>query len=369
MRFSIRKLNPFARPRNLNAIFILLCILISLFIIAISVSVSFVLVTSGLNHNITSYDIGMNVDFELLNIDPVAGIVAVDIYPWFNSPDQDAAPNCTGNSTARTFDVYIDQNLSATGNPNWEDSENKDVPNNNRPNKPVFRYTDDPCNPDERKNIATVRRILKLFLNAPTEGQERAAKYGQIGNGLQAYPFDKYFANIYLFALETTNNQSTPQPLGLGDARGAVSNFQADFDLDTDSVEQGLTISLSIERSRAILLFCMVIIVANWIITLVFLWTTVACMLWKEQVVKELFVIPVSVLFAFTAVRGSMPGAPAGFGAFIDFVGILPNLAVLTVCSFILIFLIMLERIRDANAREKGLDAEKGGRSWSSEEP
>ena len=91
----------------------------------------------------------------------------------------------------------------------------------------------------------------------------------------------RYFANIYLFALETTNNQSTPQPLGLGDARGAVrsvpplvsvhtfetklylSNFQADSDLETDSVEQGLTISLSIERSRAILLFCMVIIVAN----------------------------------------------------------------------------------------------------------
>jgi hypothetical protein len=53
----------------------------------------------------------MNVDFELLNIDPVLGIIAVDIYPWYNPPDPDAFfnPNCTGSSTGRTFDIFMDQ--------------------------------------------------------------------------------------------------------------------------------------------------------------------------------------------------------------------------------------------------------------------
>ena len=36
--------------------------------------------------------------------------------------------------------------------------------------------------------------------------------------------------------------------------------------------------------------------------------------MWPEKVVKEMFVIPVATLFAFTSVRANMPGAPQGFG-------------------------------------------------------
>jgi hypothetical protein len=36
--------------------------------------------------------------------------------------------------------------------------------------------------------------------------------------------------------------------------------------------------------------------------------------MWPEKVIKELFVIPITALFAFTAVRENMPDAPAGFG-------------------------------------------------------
>jgi hypothetical protein len=41
---------------------------------------------------------------------------------------------------------------------------------------------------------------------------------------------------------------------------------------------------------------------------------TVACMLWHEAVVKDMFILPLSALFAFTSVRANMPGAPQGFG-------------------------------------------------------
>jgi len=44
------------------------------------------------------------------------------------------------------------------------------------------------------------------------------------------------------------------------------------------------------------------------------LWITVASFIWPEDVVKELFVIPIAALFAFTTVRSNMPGAPPGFG-------------------------------------------------------
>ena len=48
--------------------------------------------------------------------------------------------------------------------------------------------------------------------------------------------------------------------------------------------------------------------------SIAFLWITVASLLWPEEVVKELFVIPIAALFAFTSVRSNMPGAPKGFG-------------------------------------------------------
>jgi hypothetical protein len=47
------------------------------------------------------------------------------------------------------------------------------------------------------------------------------------------------------------------------------------------------------------------------------LFITVAAIIWNEEVVKEVFVIPIGTLFAFTSVRASLPGAPEGFGEFL----------------------------------------------------
>ena len=51
------------------------------------------------------------------------------------------------------------------------------------------------------------------------------------------------------------------------------------------------------------------------IVTAAFLWLSIACLLWhNERIIKEMFVLPVTALFAFTTVRANLPGAPAGFG-------------------------------------------------------
>jgi len=50
------------------------------------------------------------------------------------------------------------------------------------------------------------------------------------------------------------------------------------------------------------------------LVSVVFLWITVAAIVWPEQVVKELFIIPITALFAFTSVRANLPGSPVGFG-------------------------------------------------------
>ena len=54
------------------------------------------------------------------------------------------------------------------------------------------------------------------------------------------------------------------------------------------------------------------------VVTNAFLWLSIACLLWNnEKIIKEMFVLPVTALFAFTTVRANLPGAPAGFGAYI----------------------------------------------------
>jgi hypothetical protein len=94
----------------------------------------------------------------------------------------------------------------------------------------------------------------------------------------------------------------------------------------------GLNIRLNVMRSAAIQLLVMVIVFANcthpycaitdslsqlcvWtgLASIAFLWITVASLLWPENVVKEMFMIPVAALVGFTTVRSNMPGAPRGF--------------------------------------------------------
>lgn len=52
-------------------------------------------------------------------------------------------------------------------------------------------------------------------------------------------------------------------------------------------------------------------------ITVTFLLYTIAGIVWQEDIVKEVFVVPIAALFAFPAVRSNLPGAPQGFGSFI----------------------------------------------------
>jgi uncharacterized protein YqhQ len=50
------------------------------------------------------------------------------------------------------------------------------------------------------------------------------------------------------------------------------------------------------------------------IVTIVFLWITIACVMWHESIIKDMFTLPIAALFAFTSIRQNLPGAPAGFG-------------------------------------------------------
>jgi len=166
-----------------------------------------------------------------------------------------------------------------------------------------------------------------------------------MGPSLQWYPLDIYLAQFSLFA----QLNSTSENVGIVTDRpfGSPVNFRVNLDKKSSrNTDQGLYIRLDVRRSGAVKLLVFIIVLANWLATIAFLWITVAALLWPESVVKEMFVIPIATLFAFTSVRANMPGAPAGFGAFMDFVGILPNLASMAIFSATLLFVILIRRTR-----------------------
>jgi len=129
---------------------------------------------------------------------------------------------------------------------------------------------------------------------------------------------------------------------------GVVVNFNVQLNVaKTRHIGGGLLLHLDVTRSGALKAFVVIAAIANWLVTVAFLWITVATFIWKEKVAKELFAIPIATLFAFTSVRANMPGAPSGFGCLVDYASILPNLAVITLCSAILLILVLLERVFD----------------------
>jgi len=199
--------------------------------------------------------------------------------------------------------------------------------------------------------MATFRTVAKLV------GQGTKSKW--TGPSLQWYPLDIYFAQFSLFA----QLNSTKASVGIltNTPFGSPVNFRVNLDKkQSQNTDEGLFLRLDVRRSGGVRFLVMIMVSANWLATIAFLWITVASLLWPEKVVKELFVIPIAALFAFTSVRSNMPGAPAGFGAFMDFVGILPNLASMAIFSATLLLVVLFRRTRSELRKKDDIYARLG---------
>jgi hypothetical protein len=130
-----------------------------------------------------------------------------------------------------------------------------------------------------------------------------------------------------MFAQEHETNNTVA--VAIGETNGVAVGFQAT--LTSASVGSPfVNETVTLRRSGMIKAYTLVILVAIWSITLILLVATITPIIFGYQQRVEVMVIPVGTLFAFTQLRATLPGAPAGFGATIDFVGILPCLALMS---------------------------------------
>jgi len=199
------------------------------------------------------------------------------------------------------------------------------VPSDNIPSKPIFRHNATAVySIDVRNAFAAFRTPLALFSNI--KGQASLST-------LQKYPFDEYTAQIFLFAQDSESKELVG--LQIGEAHGIAVGFQAVAQrtpipgrIYSGVISEAITIS----RSRLLKAYVLVIVIAVWLLTLMFLFVMV-CILCGYGFDVSLLLVPVATLFAITQLRASMPGAPPGFGAIVDFVGILPCLALTSISA------------------------------------
>ncbi|KAF7976471.1 hypothetical protein HWV62_6735 [Athelia sp. TMB] len=98
---------------------------------------------------------------------------------------------------------------------------------------------------------------------------------------------------------------------------------------------EGETLQISLKVSRGVLVktYAIILVVAVWFITLVFVGSTAAAVIFGVAPKSELLIVPVGSLIGVNQLRGSMPGAPANYGAIVDNVGFLPCLATIAACA------------------------------------
>ncbi|KAF8994989.1 hypothetical protein BDQ17DRAFT_1042938 [Cyathus striatus] len=232
---------------------------------------------------------------ELISVDPLSSTLVMN---WYISYD-----NC-----------YQDP-----------DPETSCTPTNLEADTPIFTWYPGEIN-DTLSTNAIFRTTSLLFNNGTRKTTD---------SSLQNYPFDTYGAYFIMYGKDnsTTNDNliNVVVDYSYGIAVGFKTSSDTSFSEDTAFYVNGI----SLARNGLIKAYVVCIVIGVWLITLIFVGSVMKVMFGYKQP-KEALGVPIATLFAFSSLRGTMPGAPSGFGAIMDFVGILPCLAIITIAGVVL---------------------------------
>ncbi|KAL1939858.1 hypothetical protein VTO73DRAFT_9558 [Trametes versicolor] len=214
--------------------------------------------------------------------------------------------------------IYFDSNTLRT------DSGSSQTPSNTKPD-PVFTVNGG--------NVLTMRNNTDRRPSSLTFRTDVAISNAHTHRTLQSYPYDKYDTELVFFAEEAITNNSVS--IAIVKTTGIAVGFSIQLHDTTDDRDNFGTVIKNIEitRGTAVRLYAISIVLAIWLVTLTFMATCVVNVFFGKGISAGVLVLPIGTLFAFTQLRATLPGAPEGFGAVIDFMGLLPCLALLTFCS------------------------------------
>ncbi|EPT05021.1 hypothetical protein FOMPIDRAFT_1093826, partial [Fomitopsis schrenkii] len=275
----------------------------------------------------------VDMDANLISVDSDSQSITLDWFLYYY------CPNGSAPSTADCpdVDIYFDENLLR--------GQSGQTANNEKP-PPIFTInaTDYQAynasnNPDYRVSSPQFRTNVAMT----------NFYYG--GRSAQSYPFDKYTCTLAFFAESISDNSTVP--IGIGTTTGIAVGFNAKLDMSISGLaSHDVNIkNLVVTRGQVIRMYAILIVIAIWMITITFIMACVVSVFFGKGVRGDILVLPVATLFAFTQLRGTMPGAPNGFGHTTDFVGILPCLALLTFSSIFMTAVFLFRDPEDDSPR------------------
>ncbi|KAI0374102.1 hypothetical protein BV20DRAFT_1033503 [Pilatotrama ljubarskyi] len=193
-------------------------------------------------------------------------------------------------------------------------------------------------------NVLAMRNNTDRRASSLTFRTDVAVSNANTHRTLQSYPYDKYDTQLVFFAERAATNESVS--IAIVRTTGIAVGFNVQLQNTTDITDNFGTVIKNIEVTRGpvVRLYAIFIVLVIWLVTLTFMATCVLNVFFGKGISSGVLVLPMGTLFAFTQLRGTLPGAPEGFGAVIDFVGLLPCLAILTFCS---IFMTAIFLLRD----------------------
>jgi hypothetical protein len=134
------------------------------------------------------------------------------------------------------------------------------------------------------------------------------------GGDVSQYPFDGYTA---LFGVRVLTSDGAPVPSVLV-ADGSLHGYTVDIARPTKEPNGGNDLTISVSRAPATLIFAVFIMLLMWTVTVLALALAAKLIRTNASIDTPLISLLGVLLFAFTAIRNSMPNAPA-LGALADY--------------------------------------------------
>lgn len=176
------------------------------------------------------------------------------------------------------------------------------------------------------------------------------------------YPWDNWSGSIVMVAtvaeMDRALEANGTGVFGLGAVtmEDSLLNWKITPKSWTPCIEVNSTsceLYIDFDASRpGIVIFCVIVVViVNWICTVaIFLVTGEVILLRRKHILEgtDMLSVCFAALFALPTVRSLLPGAPQDFGAVIDFVGILPNVIIISLCTTVFACAKLRSRLKNA---------------------
>ncbi|KAF5317809.1 hypothetical protein D9619_012581 [Psilocybe cf. subviscida] len=234
------------------------------------------------------------VEAVLVSADPMSTTMIMD---WIIMGEQNSSCGLQSIESCTDINIFFDNNLisgpSTTGQPATSD----------RPLRPIFKLNATTfAQRDITANSPTFRTRLILFSpNNPL-------------SSLLYYPFDTYSAEVFMFAEDAATNETIG--VKIAKTRGIAVDFKTHVQARTDYyIPPGMIdFSITLSRGNLVKVFAVMVVVSIWLVTLILIILILTSVFFGFRQKTEVLIAPVATVFAFTQLRASMPGAPAGFG-------------------------------------------------------